>query len=216
MLCGLGDLGDRLNPRRTRADHGNPFAFETDGVLGPEAGVISLALEIGDAGNARIGRRREGADRHHEEAGGVPAAVLQGDRPGAGRIVENGRGDPRRELEVPAQVELVGDVIEVLLCLRLRARSARSSATRPAAPARRSSRRTSFRNRSGRRGSGSSTRSRRPPSRASNTRTRMPSSRSRCSWYMPEMPAPMTITSKSKSVAGRSSALDASAVAVMP
>src|SRR5207245_9999451 len=36
---------------------------------------------------------------------------------------------------------------------------------------------------------------------ASNTRTRRPSPRSRWSWYMPEMPAPMTTTSYDATIA---------------
>src|SRR3546814_6852672 len=43
VLCGLGDLRDRLHTRRARPDHSDPLALECHLVLRPEPGVIGLA-----------------------------------------------------------------------------------------------------------------------------------------------------------------------------
>ena len=120
VLRRLGDLLDRLHAGRTGADHRDPFALETDRLLRPQARVIGLAAEAVATLDPREGRCREGADGGDHEPAGVPAAVLQGDRPGPAGLVINRRGDPGAKLDVAAQVELVRDVVQVLLGLRLR------------------------------------------------------------------------------------------------
>ena len=119
MPRGLGDLLDGLHAGRAGADHGHPFPVERDGMLGPETGVIGLAFEVIDARDPWQGRGGERAHRGDEVARARPAAVLQRDLPGGAGLVEDRRLHPAPELDVPAQVELVGDVVEVALGLRL-------------------------------------------------------------------------------------------------
>src|SRR6185503_9821213 len=71
------------------------------------------------ARDPRQGRRGERAHRGDEVARAIPAAILQRDLPGGAGLVEDRRLHSTPELDVPAQVELVGDVVEVALGLRL-------------------------------------------------------------------------------------------------
>ena len=65
----------------------------------------------------------------------VPAAVLQRHVPArASSSCQCAAVDAAAELDVAAQVELVGDVVQVAQRLRLRRRNARTSSIRPAAP----------------------------------------------------------------------------------
>ena len=48
-----------------------------------------------------------------------PVALLRVDLPAMRALVVDRRGDPRLQLDVPAQVKLVRDIIEVALVLRL-------------------------------------------------------------------------------------------------
>jgi hypothetical protein len=116
---GLGDLLDGLDSGGPGADHRHPLSLEADRVLGPEAGVIGLAPEVVDAREPRQGRRRQRAGGGDQVAGPVGSAVLQGDLPRADGLVEVRRLDSALELDVPAQVKLVGDVVEIALGLWL-------------------------------------------------------------------------------------------------
>ena len=68
------------------------------------------ALEAGDVGDAR---NREAARRHDQEGRGDARAVVGGDRPAIAGFVEHRLDDARAEQEVAAQVEAIGDVLEV-------------------------------------------------------------------------------------------------------
>ncbi len=161
MAGGLGHFGDGLHAGRAGADHRDALALEANRFLRPVMGVAGLARERLDPGDARHRRRREHADRGDQEARAVAPAILQDDVPAARVLLVVRGGDAALELDVAAQVELVGDIIQIALGLGLRRRSAPPSPIPPAVPAKRSSRRSSSRNRSGRRDSGSSTRCRR-------------------------------------------------------
>ena len=69
----LGDQRDRLDARRSRADHGDALAGEIDAVMRPAAGEIDLALEILDAVDLRRLRRGETAGGHDVIAAGDAA-----------------------------------------------------------------------------------------------------------------------------------------------
>ncbi len=117
---GLGHLGDGLHAGGAGADHRHALACEAHRLVRPRGGMERLALERVDARNARHGRRRERADGRDQEARAVPAAVLQGHLPGAGVVLVVRGSHPALELDVAAQVELVGDVVEIAQRLRLR------------------------------------------------------------------------------------------------
>ncbi len=115
----LRDLGDGLHAGGTRADDGHALAHEGHGLLGPEPRVIGLALEVLDARDSRQRGGGERADCGDEIARAVEGAVFQRDVPRLAVFVP-GRGlHPASELDVAAQVELVGDVVQVTLGLRL-------------------------------------------------------------------------------------------------
>jgi hypothetical protein len=81
--------------------------------------VVGLAREVLDAGDPGQGGRRQRAHRGDEIARPVAAAVLQGDLPGDAGLVEGGGLHRAPELDVAAQVERVGDVVQVALGLGL-------------------------------------------------------------------------------------------------
>ena len=114
-----GDCLDGLHGGRAGADHRDALALEVHRFLGPVRGVAGLALECFDARDARHGRRREHADGGDQKARAVAPAVLQRDVPGARLLLVVRRGHAALALDVAAQVELVGDVIEIALGLGL-------------------------------------------------------------------------------------------------
>ena len=116
----LGYLLDGLHAGRTRTDHRDPLAGIVDRRLRPQAGVVGLALKILDAlefGHGRRGERAHGGDQKPRP---VVAAILQPDIPAIAVFIEDRRGDPGGELDVAAQIELVGDIVEIALGLGLR------------------------------------------------------------------------------------------------
>src|SRR4029450_14153615 len=76
-------------------------------------------LEAVDAVDLGHGRRRQRTDGGDQEAAAMAAAVLQGDLPTLRFFMPVSSGNPALELDVAAQVEFVGDVIEVFQRLRL-------------------------------------------------------------------------------------------------
>ncbi len=110
----LGDDGDELDRRRSRADHAHALAGEVDALVRPATGVVGVALERVDALEVGDVRRRQAPGGHDEELGRYVIADIGGDRPALGRLVEHGRLDPRVELDVAPQVEPVGHVTRVL------------------------------------------------------------------------------------------------------
>ena len=85
----------------------------------PQAGVVPLALEVLDALEVGHARRREIARRHHAVARADLLAAIGLERPFAGLAVEQRRHDAGVELHVAAQVEAVGDVVDVFQDLGL-------------------------------------------------------------------------------------------------
>ena len=82
--------------------------------------MVGLAAEALDARDGRHGRRRQRADRGDQEPGPSPPAVLALDLPLARGLVVGGGLDPAIELDVTAEVELVGHEVAVAEGLRLR------------------------------------------------------------------------------------------------
>ena len=114
-----GDEGDGLDGGRARADHADALAGEVDALVRPVPGVIPPAregLESLERGHLRGG---QAARRHDAELRRDAVAAVRLNRPAVRRFVEDRRGHSRRELHVPAQVEPVGDVIDVPQDLRL-------------------------------------------------------------------------------------------------
>ena len=116
----LGDNRNALHRRRAGTDHADPAPSEIDFMVGPAARVIGVAreiiqpLEVGGVG------RREAARGHDEifgRKGMAPAFAfafaLGLDLPTRGCLVVDGGLHPGVELDIPAQVEAVGDVLEV-------------------------------------------------------------------------------------------------------
>jgi hypothetical protein len=81
--------------------------------------VAGLPLETPDARDGRHRRRREHADRGDQKPRRVAPPICQHDLPAARIVVVTRGGDAAAELDVAAQIELVGDMIEVALGLRL-------------------------------------------------------------------------------------------------
>ena len=119
-----GNFGDRLNPRRARADHGDPLALERNGFMRPETRVVALSREVMNPRNFGFVRRRERTHRTDQEfrGGAVTGAGLH--RPALRLFVVTGVFHPGFELDVAAEIKPVGNVFEVvehsgLLGLRL-------------------------------------------------------------------------------------------------
>ena len=139
--CGLArDRGDGLDAGRAGADHADPEPAEVDALVGPGAGVIDTACERVDPADVRQARHRERSACHDDEAGRdratavarlLPLAGLLvecrlflagfgAQLPAAARRVEAHRPDARVEPDVAAQIEPVGDVLDVAQDLGLR------------------------------------------------------------------------------------------------
>ncbi len=114
------DLRDRLDRGRARADHPDPQAAEVDALVRPLGGVVPAAAERLKPGDVGPLHRRQVPDGEHAGASRHPLAAPGGQRPGAGVVVEHGAGDGRAERDIAAQVEAVGDVLEVAQDLGLR------------------------------------------------------------------------------------------------
>ena len=120
MAGGLRDFLDHLNAGCSGPDHGHSLACEGHGMVRPQARVVGLAgkrLHTLDLGHDR---RRERADRRDQELRACPTAILENDLPGILGFVVGCAGDPAIELDVPPQVEPVGDEFEVAERFRLR------------------------------------------------------------------------------------------------
>src|SRR5687767_10332541 len=120
LSCGLCDLLDGLHSGCAGADDPDPLAGEIDAFPGPVVCVAGLAFERRDAWYVvRHGRRREDADRGDQKPCRMAAAILQHDLPASCVLTIVSRGHTSVEVDVPAQVELVGDMVEIPLGLRL-------------------------------------------------------------------------------------------------
>ena len=116
----VGDCLNHLDSGRTDTDDTDALAGEIDRFIRPARGVEQSPLERLLSGEQR--RHRGG---QHSAAGDQILrvdylALVSGDRPTSGRLVEMRALDRRVELDVTAQVELVSDVVHPALNLRLR------------------------------------------------------------------------------------------------
>src|SRR5207302_10018390 len=109
----FGDLWNRLNRRRAGTDAADAQTGEVNAFVRPEASVIPAAFEGIQAFEIRSVGGRQAADGHDAVAGGIPLAVVGLDVPTVGGFVVVGVRDASVELDVAAQVETVGDVVEV-------------------------------------------------------------------------------------------------------
>jgi len=119
MADGLGHFRDGLHTGGTRADHRNALAVELHRFLRPVMSVAGLAAEALDAGEARHCRRRQHANGGYNEPRIVAPAILQDDLPAARVLLIMRRRDAALELDVAAQVELVGNMVQIALGLGL-------------------------------------------------------------------------------------------------
>ena len=123
----LGDHGDRLDRRRTGADDADALAGEVDPLVGPRPVWYVAPAKISSPSSPG----RFGVDRHPvaitQKRAVSRVALVGGHGPRRRALVEDGRLDPRLELDVAPQVEPVGDEVEVAQDLGLRRRSARST-----------------------------------------------------------------------------------------
>ena len=134
MPGGLGDLGDRLHAGGAGADHGHALAREAHRLVRPVAVWKDWPGERVHALDARQRRRRQRADGGDQKTRAVPAAVLQRHVPAPRRLLVVGGGHTAAELDVAAQVELVGDVVEIAQRLRLAGEVLRPAPFLAAAP----------------------------------------------------------------------------------
>ncbi|MBA7472498.1 hypothetical protein ES707_07825 [subsurface metagenome] len=109
----VGDLRDQLDSGGAGADHGDLLAFEIDRLVRPIKGVERASPKILYAFDPRHGRRRQQTDGEHDEAAGQLAAVADFHLPEIARLVELHGLDGAVELHVFAQIELVGDVVQI-------------------------------------------------------------------------------------------------------
>ena len=119
VLGRLGDVGDRLDPRRSRADDGHALAGEVDLLLRPLRGLVHLALEGVTPGEGGLLGHGEVPERGEEVRAGEARAVFGGDGPLRAGVVVVRRGHPLAEADVAADVEAVGDEADVALDLFL-------------------------------------------------------------------------------------------------
>ena len=116
----LGDRGDKLHTGSSRADNAYPLAREIHSCLRPPAGMAPLAFETVEAREFWNIVRRKKSHRGDEELSPKLLAGIGVNGPMVGAAVVDRRLDPGRQLNVAAQIEFVGDEIEVALCVGLR------------------------------------------------------------------------------------------------
>src|SRR5262245_1792898 len=118
--CGLCQLLDGLHGGCAGADDPDALVGKIDPFLRPVVCVAGLAFERGDTWYVvRHGRRREDADCGDQKPCRTAAAILQRDLPASCVLAIVRSGDASVELYVPAQVEHVGDMVEIPLGLGL-------------------------------------------------------------------------------------------------
>ena len=116
---GLRHFLDCLHAGRAGADHRHPLAREAHRLMRPSVGVEGLALEALQSLDARQGRRRKRPDGGDQEARSMAVPIFQDHIPAPPFLLPVRRRHAAVELDVAAQVELVGDVVEVAQRLRL-------------------------------------------------------------------------------------------------
>ena len=111
---------DRLDGGRACADDTDPLAAEIDPLMRPAAGLVPFALERIEAREGRRLRRREAARRHDAEPRRQCVVAIRPNIPTARRFVEYGFRHAGEELDVPPQIETIGDMVDVPQDFRLR------------------------------------------------------------------------------------------------
>ena len=114
-----GDHGDQLHACRSGADHADPLAGEVNTLLRPSAGEQRCAGERIHARDVGFQRRRQDSRGCDDEGCDVPVPRVGLHHPLGGALVERHRHDVRVEPDVAAQVESVGDEVQVGLDLGL-------------------------------------------------------------------------------------------------
>jgi hypothetical protein len=109
----LGDDRDGLDAGRAGADHGDPLSGEVDLFVRPAGGEIGLAGEVVDPGDGQLLRLGQAAERGDDIFGRDLVALVGGRGPQIRRLVIGERGDLGVEVDVAAQVEPVGDPVEI-------------------------------------------------------------------------------------------------------
>ncbi len=115
----VGDGADHLHAGGAGADDGHALARQVERLLGPVVGVERLALELVDALVARQRRRRQQTDRGDQEAAVMSRPSSRCRRHIVASSSQWADSTVAVELHVPAQVELVGDVVQVAQVLGL-------------------------------------------------------------------------------------------------
>ncbi len=113
------DMRDRLDRRRAGADDGDLLAGEIDALMRPEARVVRAPFELVEPGEIGLLRRRQAARRHDAEARRDGLALLCPDDPAVARLVEHGLGHTGRQADVAAEIEPVGDMVDIFQDLGL-------------------------------------------------------------------------------------------------
>src|SRR6185295_3289855 len=103
-----------------RTDDADPLAREVDALVRPVARVEHAASKCVAAREVRDVRRRQAPGRHDAEPGRDPLTVGGLHPPAIRGLVEDGGPNARVQLDVPAEVEAVDDVVDVLHDLGLR------------------------------------------------------------------------------------------------
>ena len=114
-----GDLGDELHCRGAGSDDADPFASQVHALLGPAPGVARGPLEVVDALEVGHVVGRQQADGGDQELTPDAVAVIHRQFPAGGLFIVDAGGHVGVEADVAAQVELVGNVVEVALVLGL-------------------------------------------------------------------------------------------------
>ena len=115
----FGDGRNKLDGGGARSHHAYALAGHVDAFPRPVAGVTPLTFEAFQPLEVGQVPRRQDANRGYEELGLRLQAVFSLDLPAAGILVVDGGGNPGVELDVGAQVKLIGHEVEVTLVLGL-------------------------------------------------------------------------------------------------
>ncbi len=112
----LRDLRDHLDRGRPRPDHGDALAREVDALPRPERRQVRLGpANVSTPSNSSSGRF--GSDRQPvamtQKRAVHSLAVVRADAPAPRGLVEHGSTRPGSRTGCPAQVEPVGDVVDV-------------------------------------------------------------------------------------------------------
>ncbi len=110
LLC---DDRNRLNARGSGSDDRHPLAGEINVIIRPVRGVVDLATEGVQAAEVRGHRGRQRSRGHQAEPCCEHLTGIGGDRPAQCGLVEHRRDDTGVERDVAAQVEFVGDPVQV-------------------------------------------------------------------------------------------------------